>query len=188
MESGIGAIRAYDRGAGLVMPVRKTAFGMKGDLCPFLTMDSKTIKTALILQGHDDHSLDVRGSFPAPSGFEIRTEAMKGSLKSLQPVNVAPVSQTCFEPLWNHLVKKHHYLSYRNLLGRRLKYLAFIGGRPAAALSFSAPALKLRARDLFIGWSDEQRKVFLGRMVSNSRFLIMPWVQIPCLASHVLSL
>lgn len=60
--------------------------------------------------------------------------------------------------------------------------------QPVAALSWSAPALKLAARDQFIGWSDVQRKRHLNRLVSNSRFLILPWVKVPNLASHVLSL
>ena len=146
------------------------------------------MKPVMISQGHDDHSADERGIFLTSSGVEVNTEPLTGPLKSLGPVKVETVSQTCFEPLWDHLVKEHHYLSYQKLLGRRLKYLAFLGERPAAALSFSAPALKLRARDRFIGWSDEQRKAFLDRMVNNSRFLIMPWVQVSCLASQVLSL
>ena len=146
------------------------------------------MKPVMISQGHGEHSTDEKGIFLPSPGVEVSTAPLTGSLKSLGPVKVETVSETGFEPLWDHIVKEHHYLSYHNLLGRRLKYLAFIGERPAAALSFSAPALKLRARDRFIGWSDEQRKVFLGRMVSNSRFLIMPWVQVPCLASHVLSL
>jgi hypothetical protein len=60
--------------------------------------------------------------------------------------------------------------------------------RPVAALSWSAPALKLAARDRFIGWSPEQRKRHLKQIVGNSRFLVMPWVRIPNLASHVLGL
>jgi SRSO17 transposase len=97
------------------------------------------------------------------------------------------VSQTPQEPLWDRLVRQHHYLGCRKLLGRRLKYLAFSGGRPVAALSWSAAALKTGARDEYIGWSAPQRKAQLHRIVNNSRFLILPWVRIPHLASHVLS-
>ncbi len=57
-----------------------------------------------------------------------------------------------------------------------------------AALSWSAPALKLRVRDRYIGWSDKQRKTYFNRIANNSRFLILPWVKVPNLASHVLSL
>jgi len=85
-------------------------------------------------------------------------------------------------------VNRHHYLGFRRLLGHRLKYFAFLQNRPVAALSWSAPALKLAQRDCFIGWSTDQRKRHLCQVVGNSRFLIMLWVQIPNLASHVMGL
>ncbi len=91
------------------------------------------------------------------------------------------------EPLWDRLVRGCHYLGYQRLLGHRLKYLAFLQGRPVAALSFSAPALALRVRDRYIGWSAAQRRAHLDRVVNNSRFLIPPWVAVKNLASHVLA-
>ncbi len=118
---------------------------------------------------------------------KVDTEPICGTLKSLPPISLKLVSQTELEPLWDRLVSGYHYLGYQNLLGRRLKYLCFIQHRPVSALSWSAPALKLRARDDFIGWSDLQRKEYLHRIANNSRFLILPWVQVPHLASHVLS-
>jgi SRSO17 transposase len=113
---------------------------------------------------------------------------MVGSLAEFSPVSLQLVSHTPQEPLWDQLVRQYHYLGCRKLLGRRLKYLAFSGGRPVAALSWSAAALKTGARDEYIGWSDLQRKEQLHRIVNNSRFLILPWVRIPHLASHVLAL
>ncbi|MDZ7597605.1 MAG: DUF4338 domain-containing protein [Desulfobacterales bacterium] len=91
-------------------------------------------------------------------------------------------------PLWDQWVSRHHYLGYQRLLGHRLKYLAFLKDRPVAALSWSAPALKIAARDRFIGWSAIQRKRHLHQVAGNSRFLIPPWVRIKNLASHVLAL
>jgi len=96
-------------------------------------------------------------------------------------------SHSEMEPLWDRLVRGYHYLGYQRLLGHRLKYLAFLEGRPVAALSFSAPALRLRVRDQYIGWSAAQRKAHLHRVVNNSRFLILPWVEVKNLASHVLA-
>lgn len=121
-----------------------------------------------------------------PSPFQ--TEPLRGPLHSFAPVKVEIVSHSSSEPLWDSLVRQYHYLGYQNLLGHRLKYLAFIQDRLVAALSFSAPALKLRVRDQYIGWSPEQRKLYLKHLANNSRFLILPWVQIPHLASHVLAL
>jgi SRSO17 transposase len=119
--------------------------------------------------------------------FELDTLPMVGPLAAFLPVSLQLVSQTSQEALWDRLVREHHYLGYRKLLGRRLKYLAFSRGRPVAALSWSAAALKTGARDEYIGWSEPQRKAQLHRIVNNSRFLILPWVRIPHLASHVLS-
>ena len=91
-----------------------------------------------------------------PSPF--LTEPLRGPLQSFAPVKLEVVSHSPFEPLWDSLVRQYHYLGYQSLLGHRLKYLAFIQDRPVAALSFSAPALKLRVRDHYIGWSVEQTK------------------------------
>lgn len=120
--------------------------------------------------------------------FGVDTEPMAGPLAAFLPVSLKLVSHTSQEPLWDQLVRQHHYLGCRKLLGRRLKYLAFSQERPVAALSWSAAALKTRGRDEYIGWSEHQRKAQLHRVVNNSRFLILPWVCIPHLASHVLSL
>jgi SRSO17 transposase len=117
----------------------------------------------------------------------IDTIPLIGELSDFTPIVVEIVSGTLWEPLWDQLVERYHYLSYRKLLGHRLKYLAFSEQRPVAALSWSAPALKLAARDRFIGWSSDQRKRHLHQVVGNSRFLIMPWVRIPNLASHVMA-
>ena len=97
------------------------------------------------------------------------------------------VSHSIHESLWDQLVSNYHYLGYKNLFGHRLKYLAFSDTRPIAAFSWSAPALKLRSRDNFIGWSDNQRKEHLKRIANNSRFLIPYWIQVPYLASHLLA-
>jgi len=111
-----------------------------------------------------------------------------GTVDALPEVTLQAVSHTNREPVWDHLVRRHHYLGYQRLLGHRLKYLAFMQERPVAALSFSAPVVKLRVRDKYIGWTPEQRENHLGRIVNNSRFLILPWVNVKNLASHVLGL
>jgi len=119
---------------------------------------------------------------------QIKAEPITDKLNNLPPVSVKLISESDWEPLWDQLVRSYHYLGYQRLIGHRLKYLALMGDQPVAALSWSAPALKLAARDHYIGWSADQRKRHLDQLVSNSRFLIPPWVKIPNLASHVLSL
>jgi len=149
------------------------AFGNKGMVCPMADRDFESI---------------IPESQPSfwPSPF--LTAPLRGALQSFAPVRLEVVSHSPSESLWDSLVRQYHYLGYQNLLGHRLKYLAFIQDRPVAALSFSAPALKLRVRDRYIGWSAEQRRLHLNHLANNSRFLILPWVQIPHLSSHVLAL
>ena len=119
---------------------------------------------------------------------KINKTSIVCDLKTLLPsISLEMVSHSINEPLWDQLVSNYHYLGYHNLLGRRLKYLAFSDDRPIAAFSWSAPALKLRSRDNFIGWSNNQRRRHLKRIVNNSRFLIPYWVQVPHLASHLLA-
>jgi len=88
----------------------------------------------------------------------IDRSPIKGDLNDVGPIVVELVSGSDWERVWDDLVKRYHYLGCQKLLGHSLKYLAFIHERPVAALSWSAPALKLAARDCFIGWSDSQRK------------------------------
>ncbi len=117
-----------------------------------------------------------------------KARILQGSFKKFPKVFLAQVVGTEKELLWNELVQTHHYLGFKQLLGKRLKYLAFIEERPVAALSWSAPAKRIQARDSFIGWSDDSRKKSLRYIVANSRFIIFPWVQIPNMGSHILGM
>lgn len=122
-----------------------------------------------------------------PDEVAIDTSPLCGALQTWPPLTVQVASQSPLEPLWDQLVRGYHYLGYQKLLGHRLKYLACFQDRPVAALAFSAPARALRVRDKYIGWSPAQRTAHLDRLVNNSRFLILPWVTVKNLASHVLA-
>ena len=87
---------------------------------------------------------------------------------------------------WNQLMQ-HHYLGPGPLCGAQLRYLVHSPQGPVAALAFSAAARRLRGRDQWIGWSEAARRENLHLVVNNSRFLILPHVQVPNLASHLLS-
>lgn len=134
-----------------------------------------------------DHREADRTGHTTPDEGPLDVSPICGELQAWPPLTVQVVSQSPLEPLWDHLVRGYHYLGYQKLLGHRLKYLACLQDRPVAALSFSAPARVLRVRDQWIGWSATQRKAHLDRVVNNSRFLILPWVQIQNLASQVLA-
>ena len=117
----------------------------------------------------------------------IDRSPMQAELKDLRPIRIELVSRASQEPLWNQLVDEYHYLGCKGLPGCNLKYLAYSQQRVVAALGWRAAALKLAARDAFIGWSADQRKAHLRQIANGSRFLILPWVQVYSLASHVLS-
>jgi SRSO17 transposase len=174
MESAIPSAGAYERGHGvesLYRPEGGAPSGGRGFIRPIAGSDSMSIKSPF-------------SAFHREEPYKL----LWGSLKSFRPVTLELVSGSELEPVWDYLVKQYHYLGYQKLFGHRLKYLALIGEHPVAALSWSAAALKVGTRDLFIGWSEEQKRIYLGHVANNSRFLILPWVRIPHLASHVLSL
>jgi len=171
--------RAIDRGYGIMFdcfPGDKSVVAGAGGICPVAGHTYYAMKRAKLNQTETPHRSD-----------SIDRTLITGDLNDFDPISVELVSGSDWERVWDELVKKYHYLGYQRLLGHGLKYLAFIHERPVAALSWSAPALKLAARDCFIGWSAEQRKRHLKQVAGNSRFLVMPWVRIPNMASHVLA-
>ena len=103
-------------------------------------------------------------------------------------VQVRPVQERKDSRLWNEAIHRFHYLGYRPLPGAQIRYLIESDGSLLGAVGFSAAAWKVKPRDAWIGWSPSQREVRLNRVVNNARFLILPWVRIPHLASRVLAL
>jgi hypothetical protein len=114
--------------------------------------------------------------------------AIQGPLKLLQPVRVQPVATGSSEALlFQFLLQRYHYLGHRNCVGQNLKYLARDRqGRPLACLLFGSAAWKAAARDRWIGWDAPQRQRHLGWVSNNARFIILPWVRVRHLASHLL--
>lgn len=89
--------------------------------------------------------------------------------------------------LWNEYVQRYHYLGYEPCIGANLRYMVWSGDEPICLLSYGAAAWQTAARDLYISWTHEQRIRNLKFIVNNLRFLILPWVKSPNLASWVLS-
>jgi hypothetical protein len=114
--------------------------------------------------------------------------AVEGSLDRLRPLQLEPLAQdTSPHALFNFLLQRYHYLGHGNGVGEKLKYLARDrSGRPLACLLFGSAAWKARPRDAWIGWEAEQRQRSLSLLTNNTRFLILPWVRVPHLASHLL--
>ncbi len=90
--------------------------------------------------------------------------------------------------LWDYLVHHYHYLRLPKLVGEHLRYLVFIDGQVVACLAWASAAWKIKARDRFIGWNESTRRKNLHLIANNTRFLALPWVNVKCLASKVLSL
>ena len=110
------------------------------------------------------------------------------SLGDLFPVRLEQVRRTAFEKIFNGLVSQHHYLGYSQPIGEHLKYVAFSNDRPIACLAWGSAPWYIGARDRFIGWDTKTREQNLHLIANNLRFLILPWVQAPCLASYLLAL
>lgn len=121
-----------------------------------------------------------------PQCPEIDSSPVSGKLKDLGAIEFRMVRRTPEEALFNGLIERHHYLGYTQPVGEQLKYMVYAMGRPLACLSWSSAARHLGPRDRFIGWNPEARRRNIGFIAYNSRYLILPWVQVPHLASHIL--
>jgi hypothetical protein len=114
--------------------------------------------------------------------------ALAGSLAPMRSELQVSLVQSPEQARWfKGLVGTYHYLGYQQAQGGQVKYLAKYRDRPVACLSFGPAAFRVAARDQFIGWSAPQRQARLPWVVNNDRFLILPWVSVPHLASFLLS-
>lgn len=112
---------------------------------------------------------------------------INGTLAALGALEIRQVRRTEGEALFGQLLKLHHYLGYSRPVGEHLKYLVFASGRPVACLGWSSAPLKLNLRDEFVGAPKEAFRHNLNQIAYNSRYLILPWVKVPQLASHLLA-
>ena len=117
---------------------------------------------------------------------EVDTSPVLGSLRDLGTLELRQVRFSADEPLVNGLVHQYHYLGYVQPVGEHLKYLVRAQGRPIACFCWSSAPRHLGPRDRHIGWSPATRKANLRLVAYQTRFLILPWVHVPHLASHLL--
>lgn len=108
------------------------------------------------------------------------------SLKDFSSIEIEMVRGSSKESLYNALIGSYHYLGYHQGAGEQLKYVIRGDGHVLAAIGFGGAAFKSAARDVHIGWSHAVREQKLVKVVNNNRFLILPWVRVPHLASHIL--
>jgi hypothetical protein len=119
--------------------------------------------------------------------FLLDQSPIAGALADLPPLTVRQVRRTGEEALFNGLIERYHYLGYTQPVGEHLKYLLLIDERPIAGLGWSSAPWHIGPRDRFIGWTPAVRRRHLHLIAYNTRFLILPWVRVRHLASHILS-
>src|SRR5207249_2253903 len=127
-----------------------------------------------------------RNARPRPEAVWIDTTPIQVRFVELGPVELEQVRRTADEELFNSLMEHHHYLGYEQPVGEHLKDIVSTAGRPMACLAWSSAPRHLGSRDRFIGWSAEARRRNIRFLAYNTRFLILPWVQVEHLASHIL--
>ena len=121
-----------------------------------------------------------------PARVLVEERTLQGSLGDLQPLEFVQVRRTPEEALFHGLLDQHHYLGYQRPVGEHLKYLVKAGGQAIACLAWSSAPRHLKLRDRYLGWSEEARERNVHLLAYNTRFLIVPWVKVPHLASHIL--
>ena len=124
-----------------------------------------------------------------PEWLSTPPEPSVGPLRALQPVNRQLVADIAQRRRVTQLLRPYHYQGFSGAVGQNVQYLARDAhGRDLAVMVYAAAAWKVAPRDEFIGWSVEQRRQGLPRITNQQRFLILPWVRVEHLASHLLAL
>ena len=122
-----------------------------------------------------------------PSEVDIDERPMADELGEVGPIEFRQVRRTAQEGLFNWLIESHHYLGYTQPVGEHLKFLVYAKGRPVACFAWSSAPRHLGPRDRFIGWPTDARLRNIRYVAYNTRFLILPWVKVRHLASHLLA-
>lgn len=124
-----------------------------------------------------------------PELLPVTATPVDGPLKSVQPLRLELAQDLRSRRHLAGLLAQYHYRGFNGAVGENVQYLARDPhGRELAVMVFGAAAWKVAARDQFIGWSPPQRQARLGFIANQQRFLILPWVRVPHLASHLLGL
>jgi hypothetical protein len=121
-----------------------------------------------------------------PQPIPLDQTPLQGRLRDLQPLMFCQVRRTPQENLFNSLLQSYHYLGYSQPVGEHLKFMVYAGTRPVALFAWSSAPRHLGPRDRFIGWSASTRRQNIGAIAYNTRYLILPWVKVEHLASHLL--
>ncbi len=122
-----------------------------------------------------------------PGSIEVAHTPISGKLRELGELVFRQVRRTSEERCFNGLLESHHYLGYSQPVGEQLKFMVYAGQRPVALFAWSSAARHLSPRDRYLGWHPQVRQRNIHFLAYNTRFLVLPWVAVPHLASHLLS-
>lgn len=122
-----------------------------------------------------------------PQTVDVDRTPVCTSVRDLGPLEFRQVRRTPEEGLFNSLLHQHHYLGYTQPVGEHLKFMVYAGTRPVGLFAWSSAARHLGPRDRYLGWAPDLRRQNIRYLAYNTRYLIPEWVQVPHLASHLLS-
>lgn len=127
---------------------------------------------------------------PAKADLSLAPEGQprQGEVGDFAPIRLHQAEAGKDLPIWRAYVQRYHMLGDRKFFGASIYYFIMSGEEIFGCLSFSASAWALKERDSWIGWDQAQKKERLHLIANNSRFLILPWIKVHNLASHVLGL
>jgi hypothetical protein len=150
----------------------------------------------LVLHRAGHIELPAQRSCPANPFVERRKPAplpllnwalLEATVAEIRPLEIRQVRRTGEEGLFNSFLEAYHYLGYTQPVGEHLKYVIYARGTPVACMACSSAPRHIGCRDRYIGWSQEVRRRNVHLLAYNTRYLILPWVKVSCLASHILS-
>jgi len=121
-----------------------------------------------------------------PALVKVDASPLEANLAELGALELRPVRRTAEDAFFNGLIETYHYLGYTQPVGEHLKYVVYAGARPLACFAWSSAPRHLGPRDRYIGWDPGSRRRNIRFVAYNTRYLILPWVRVPHLASHLL--
>jgi len=119
-------------------------------------------------------------------GFDVPLREITGSLKDMGKISFKPADNEKEERLWRYLIQSYHYLGYKRVVGRHLKYFIYLGNELVALIGFADGVYHHHLREGFLGWGRRDLEEKRHLIVNNFRFLILPWVKVQNLGSKIL--
>jgi hypothetical protein len=158
---------------------------LRDGVCRSLLVQLHRAGHIVLLPGRTQAPSPGRTRRPPPL-IEVDTTPVQAPLRALRPLEFRQVRRTPEETLCHSLLAQYHYLGHVRPIGEHLQYLVYAQGRPIACFVWSSAPRHLGPRDRFIGWTPEVRRRHLHLIAYNPRYLILPWICVPHLASHLL--